>query len=116
MFSFGLQVYIQDLSCSKPELKLPSVSSSPIIDPHISPDGTMISFVRDRELHILHLLHNEQHQLTDGAIDNAMVSLNMDTMSFLYLCVLHGDLGLFPLQIIVAQVGSTYFTCNQLKF
>ncbi|KAF8008518.1 hypothetical protein BT93_K2250 [Corymbia citriodora subsp. variegata] len=65
-------VYIQDLSGSKPELKLPSSSSSPIIDPHISPDGTMISFVRDRELHVLNLLHNEQRQLTDGAIDDAV--------------------------------------------
>lgn len=84
VFSFELQVYIQDLSSSNPELKLPSTSSSPIIDPHISPDGTMIAFVRDRELHILNLLHNERRQLTDGAIENAMVSLtkHMDTGSF----------------------------------
>ncbi|XP_050387775.1 uncharacterized protein LOC126804055 isoform X2 [Argentina anserina] len=60
-------IYIQDLSCSKPELKLPSTPSSPIIDPHLSPDGTMLGYVKDSELHVLNLLYNESKQLTFGA-------------------------------------------------
>ncbi|KAL6132150.1 hypothetical protein ACLB2K_070521 [Fragaria x ananassa] len=60
-------IYFQDLSCSKPELKLPSTPSSPIIDPHLSPDGTMLGYVKDSELHVLNLLCNESKQLTVGA-------------------------------------------------
>ncbi|XP_059629037.1 uncharacterized protein LOC132271612 [Cornus florida] len=59
-------IYFQDLSL-QPELKLPSASFSPIIDPHLSPDGTMLSYVRDYELHVLNLLSNESKQLTSGA-------------------------------------------------
>ncbi|KAI4340920.1 hypothetical protein MLD38_025712 [Melastoma candidum] len=69
-------VYVQDLSSSDPELRLSSTPSSPVIDPHISPDGTMISFIRDSELHILNLLTNEEVQLTfdakDGVVTNGL--------------------------------------------
>lgn len=68
------QIYIQDLSLSKPELKLPSVSGSPIIDPHLSPDGSMLAYVRDCELHVLNLLSNESKQLTHGAKEHGLVS------------------------------------------
>uniref|UniRef100_A0A5B7B472 Putative dipeptidyl peptidase 8 n=1 Tax=Davidia involucrata TaxID=16924 RepID=A0A5B7B472_DAVIN len=64
-------IYFQDLSL-QPELKLPSESFSPIIDPHLSPDGTMLAYVRDYELHVLNLLDNESKQLTFGANGNAM--------------------------------------------
>ncbi|KAL7214104.1 hypothetical protein ACSBR1_026509 [Camellia fascicularis] len=64
-------VYFQDLSL-QPELKLPSTSSSPIIDPHLSPDGTMLAFVRDYELHVLNLLNNESKQLIFGADGNGL--------------------------------------------
>ncbi|XP_024024167.1 uncharacterized protein LOC21390234 [Morus notabilis] len=60
-------IYFQELSSSKPELKLPSTPSSPIIDPHVSPDGTMLAYVRDSELHVLNLLYNDSKQLTNGA-------------------------------------------------
>ncbi|PRQ60395.1 putative dipeptidyl-peptidase IV transcription factor WD40-like family [Rosa chinensis] len=60
-------IYFQDLSCSEPELKIPSTPSSPIIDPHLSPDGTMLGYVKDSELHVLNLLYNESKQLTSGA-------------------------------------------------
>ncbi|EOY23543.1 Prolyl oligopeptidase family protein isoform 1 [Theobroma cacao] len=60
-------IYFQEFSDSKPELKLPSMSSSPIIDPHLSPDGTMLAYIRDYELHVLNLLYSEQRQLTFGA-------------------------------------------------
>ncbi|CAJ1974395.1 unnamed protein product [Sphenostylis stenocarpa] len=66
-------IYIQDLSLSKPELKLPSVSGSPIIDPHLSPDGSMLAYVRDCELHVLNLLSNESKQLTCGAKENGLI-------------------------------------------
>ncbi|XP_015878462.2 uncharacterized protein LOC107414785 [Ziziphus jujuba] len=65
-------IYFQDLSSLKPELKLPSTPCSPIIDPHLSPDGTMLAYVRDSELHVLNLLYNESNQLTYGAIGNTL--------------------------------------------
>ncbi|KAI3458008.1 hypothetical protein Pfo_014671 [Paulownia fortunei] len=64
-------IYIQDIAV-KPELKLPVVSCLPIIDPHISPDGTMLAYVRDNELHVLNLLYNMSKQLTLGANENAI--------------------------------------------
>ncbi|KAE9464731.1 hypothetical protein C3L33_03352, partial [Rhododendron williamsianum] len=65
-------IYFQDMSL-QPELKLPSKPCSPIIDPHLSPDGTMLAYVRDYELHVLNLLCNESKQLTFGADDNVLV-------------------------------------------
>lgn len=72
-----LQIYLQELYSPKPELKLPSSSLSPIIDPHISPDGTMLAYVRDSELHVLNFLFNESKQLTHGAQGNTMVSFKL---------------------------------------
>ncbi|XP_050237455.1 uncharacterized protein LOC126687117 [Mercurialis annua] len=60
-------IYFQELSSSKPELKLSSLPFSPIIDPHLSPDGTLLAYVKDSELHVLNLLCNESKQLTFGA-------------------------------------------------
>ncbi|KAL9372131.1 hypothetical protein Peur_034375 [Populus x canadensis] len=60
-------LYLQELHSSKPELKLPSSALSPVIDPHVSPDGTMLAYIRDSELHVLNLLYNESKQLTHGA-------------------------------------------------
>ncbi|CAN1250682.1 Dipeptidyl aminopeptidase 4 [Linum perenne] len=60
-------IYFQEFSSSKPQLKLPSSPTSPIIDPHLSPDGSMLAYVRDNELHVLSLLSNESLQLTSGA-------------------------------------------------
>lgn len=74
--SFCGQIYFQDLCCSKPELKLSSSPLSPVIDPHLSLDGTMIAYVRDNELHVMNLLSNEQKQLTHGAKGDTMVSSN----------------------------------------
>ncbi|KAK4384848.1 hypothetical protein Sango_2608800 [Sesamum angolense] len=65
------QIYLQDAAV-KPELKIPSVSSSPIIDPHISPDGTNLAYVRNNELHVLNLLYNMSKQLTVGANKNTI--------------------------------------------
>ncbi|KAL5570463.1 hypothetical protein UlMin_027038 [Ulmus minor] len=65
-------IYLQDFSNSKPELKLPSTSCSPIIDPHVSPDGSMLAYVRDSELHVLNLLYNESKQLTNGSKGNVL--------------------------------------------
>ncbi|XP_027110083.1 uncharacterized protein [Coffea arabica] len=66
MVPLPVGIYIQDFHL-QPELKIPSVASSPIIDPHISPDGTMLAYVRDSELHVLNLLYNDSKQLTSGA-------------------------------------------------
>lgn len=77
-FYFYGQIYFQDVS-SQPELKLPSASSSPIIDPHPSPCGTMLAYVKDSELHVLDLLSNESKQLTSGADGNTIVSFIFST-------------------------------------
>ncbi|KAK9665285.1 hypothetical protein RND81_14G102500 [Saponaria officinalis] len=60
-------VYLYDLSSSKVDRKLESTSMSPIIDPHLSPDGCMLAFVRNYEVHVLDLLYNKEKQLTFGA-------------------------------------------------
>ncbi|KAJ9146549.1 hypothetical protein P3X46_028798 [Hevea brasiliensis] len=65
-------IYFQELFSSKAELKLPSSPFSPIIDPHLSPDGTMLAYVKDSELHVLNLLYNEPKQLTHGAQGNVV--------------------------------------------
>lgn len=75
LISFICQIYFQDMSL-QPELKLPSKPCSPIIDPHLSPDGTMLAYVRDYELHVLNLLCNKSKQLTFGADDNVLVSFS----------------------------------------
>lgn len=62
------------MSNLKAELKLPSTPGSPIIDPRLSPDGSMIAYVKDYELHVLNLLSNESKQLTYGAKENVLVS------------------------------------------
>jgi dipeptidyl-peptidase-4 len=71
------QLYLQELHSSKPELKLPSSALSPVIDPHVSPDGTMLAYIRDSELHVLNLLYNESKQLTHGAQGNTVVSFQL---------------------------------------
>lgn len=58
-------IYFMDRSL-QPQLKLPS-DSSPIVDPHLSPDGTMLAYVRNHELHALDLLYNRSKRLTSGA-------------------------------------------------
>ncbi|KAK3129793.1 hypothetical protein QOZ80_6BG0484800 [Eleusine coracana subsp. coracana] len=63
-------VYFQDLCGSEPELKLPSTPSSPIIDPHLSPNGSMIAFVRDDDLYSSDFSDGVIRQLTFGARDS----------------------------------------------
>ncbi|CAH9070654.1 unnamed protein product [Cuscuta epithymum] len=65
-------IYFQDVFGGV-ELKIPSTSSLPIIDPHISPDGTKLAFVKDSELNVLDLLYNHSNQLTSGAKGNVIV-------------------------------------------
>jgi tricorn protease-like protein len=56
---------------------LQSSSTSPIIDPHLSPDGTMIAYVRDDELQCtiynLGFGDGETRQLTFGARESGKV-------------------------------------------
>lgn len=66
-------IYFHDISHSKAELKLPSIPASPIIDPHLSPDGSMLAYVRDYELYVMNLLSNESKQLTHGAKENVVI-------------------------------------------
>ncbi|KAG6479121.1 hypothetical protein ZIOFF_062582 [Zingiber officinale] len=64
------EVYFQEISGSEPELKLTCCVGSLIIDPHLSPDGSMLAYVRDDELHVLNPSSGEPKQLTFGAIAN----------------------------------------------
>lgn len=66
-------IYFQDLS-SQPKLKLESAPASPVIDPHLSPDGSMLAYVRDNELHVLDLLQNKSKQITFGADGKALTN------------------------------------------
>ncbi|KAG6491454.1 hypothetical protein ZIOFF_052805 [Zingiber officinale] len=59
-----------EISGLEPELKLTCCASSPIIDPHLPPDGSMLAYVRDDELHVLNPSGGEPKQLTFGAIAN----------------------------------------------
>ncbi|KAG6495834.1 hypothetical protein ZIOFF_043663 [Zingiber officinale] len=63
-------VYFQEISGSEPELKLTCCAGSPIIDPHLSPDGSMLAYVKDDELHVLNPSSGEPKQLTFGATAN----------------------------------------------
>ncbi|KAG2278450.1 hypothetical protein Bca52824_061005 [Brassica carinata] len=61
-------VYMKDLCSSpNPELIVPSSPTSPIIDPRLSPNGLLLAYVKDSELHVLNLLKNQTQQLTNGA-------------------------------------------------
>ncbi|KAG0498231.1 hypothetical protein HPP92_002922 [Vanilla planifolia] len=63
-------VYFQDMSGSVPEVKLRSSPESPIIDPHLSPDGSLVAYVRDDELFVLDLRGGEPRKLTYCAKEN----------------------------------------------
>ncbi|GJM90913.1 hypothetical protein PR202_ga07238 [Eleusine coracana subsp. coracana] len=67
------KVYFQDLAGSEPVLKLQSSPTSPIIDPHLSPNGSMIAYVRDDELHVLGFSDGETRQLTYGARESGKI-------------------------------------------
>ncbi|XP_071706088.1 uncharacterized protein [Rutidosis leptorrhynchoides] len=58
-------IYFMDRS-SQPQLKLSS-ETSPIVDPRLSPDGTMLAYVTNNELHVLDLLYYRSKRLTSGA-------------------------------------------------
>jgi dipeptidyl-peptidase 4 len=60
---------------SEPELKLQSAPSSPVIDPHLSPNGSMIAFVRDDELYSSEFSDGVIRQLTFGARESRKVCL-----------------------------------------
>ncbi|KAG6479827.1 hypothetical protein ZIOFF_063302 [Zingiber officinale] len=74
-------VYFQEISGSEPELKLTCCAGSPIIDPHLSPDGSMLAYVRDDELHVLNPSGGEPKQLIFGAIANRKVGFISCLMS-----------------------------------
>ncbi|KAI4307112.1 hypothetical protein L6164_030332 [Bauhinia variegata] len=61
-----------DISYSKAELRLRNTPCSPIIDPHLSPDGSMLAYIRDSELYVLSLLSDESKQLAYGAKGNGL--------------------------------------------
>lgn len=63
-------IYFLDAPSSELRLRLPRTSWSPIINPQLSPDGTMIAFVRDDEICVMSLSHGKPKQITNGARGN----------------------------------------------
>lgn len=53
------------------------------MDPHLSPDGSMLAYVKDKELYVLCLANWQIQQLTFGARGYAKVSLSFQ---FLLAC------------------------------
>lgn len=65
---------MKDLCSSpNPELIVPSSPASPVIDPRLSPNGLLLAYVKDSELHVLNLLKNQTQQLTNGANGSTLV-------------------------------------------
>ena len=59
-------VYVQEGREGKLELIVPA-GEFPILDPHLSPDGKKLAFVRDAEVYVVNLPNTEPRQLTRGA-------------------------------------------------
>ncbi|GLJ11548.1 hypothetical protein SUGI_0170550 [Cryptomeria japonica] len=60
-------IYVQDLPGMELLLRLESKPSSPLLDPQLSPDGCMIAYVQDDEIHVLSVTGGEPKQITFGA-------------------------------------------------
>ncbi|KAJ7292373.1 hypothetical protein O6H91_Y281400 [Diphasiastrum complanatum] len=60
-------IYIQDHPAAELRLRIASSPCSPIIDPHLSPDGSSIAFVRDDELYVASISSGDPVQITFGA-------------------------------------------------
>ena len=59
-------IYAKD-SIDSPARLLVSSEAGPIIDPQLSPDGSVVAFVRDAELHVASVDGGEILQITQGA-------------------------------------------------
>ena len=59
-------VYLKD-GIDSPSRLLVSSESGPVINPQLSPDGSVVAFVRDAELHIAPVNGGEPRQITQGA-------------------------------------------------
>ena len=59
-------VYLKD-GIDSPARLLVSSDSGPVINPQLSPDGSMVAFVRDTELHLASVENGETRQITHGA-------------------------------------------------
>ena len=59
-------IYLKD-GIDSPARLLVSSESGPVINPQLSPDGSMVVFVRDAELHLASVDGGETRQITHGA-------------------------------------------------
>eukprot|EP00850_Spirogloea_muscicola_P018383 SM000168S02582 [mRNA] locus=s168:76880:80379:- [translate_table: standard] len=59
-------VFVQDGLGGEFRLRIPASPAAPILDPQLSPDGSMIAFVMDDELHVISASIGEPVQLTHG--------------------------------------------------
>lgn len=55
------------------------------MDPHLSPDGSMLAFVKDGDVHVMNLSCNEVRQLTVGSNGNISVNLQSFFMNSSFL-------------------------------
>lgn len=79
---FTSQVYVQDGPGAEPRLRVPSAPGAPILDPQLSPDGTMLAYVQSDELFVTPATSGEPQQLTFGAGGQGKVSLLIGCRSF----------------------------------
>ena len=59
-------------------MKIYGSPSSPILDPTVSPDGSMIAYVREEELFVASLRCGEPKQITFGAREAGKVNFNIN--------------------------------------
>lgn len=65
LYPLGGRLYVKNGLDSESQ-ELPAAEGKPIIDPHFSPDGSMVSYVQDGEIYVLDLDGSQPLQVTQG--------------------------------------------------
>jgi len=66
LYPLGRCLYVKD-GLDNEARELPVAEGKPVIDPHFSPDGRMVSYVQDGEIYVIDLEGGEPSQVTSGA-------------------------------------------------
>ena len=65
LYPLGGRLYVKD-GLESEARELMAVEGKPVIDPHFSPDGSMVSYVQDGEIYVLDLNGGQPVQVTQG--------------------------------------------------
>jgi len=68
LYPLGGRLYVKD-GLGGEARELPAADGKPVIDPHFSPDGSMVSYVQDDEIYVVDLNSGQPEQVTRGARD-----------------------------------------------